>query len=168
MCRPSCCDKNGGQGAGVAAVAILIGAALVAAKIGPIVAGIVHTVLEVLRILALTTGLVLALAAVTWAAIWIARVRASKHRRVPLRLEAVHMGSVGPGKSPLLAKVVVQAQQAIGEGAAGYAIDPKAPPRSAGYRSVPRLGHPAKAGAGYDCACGACLAEIPADDQDAR
>ena len=73
MCRPSCCDKNGSQGAGVAAVAILIGAALVAAKVGPIVAGIVHTVLEVLRIAALTTGLVLALAAITWAAIMITR-----------------------------------------------------------------------------------------------
>jgi len=73
MCRPSCCDKNGGQGAGVAAVAVIIGAALIAAKIGPIVAGIVHTVLEVLRIVALTTGLVLALALVTWAAIVITR-----------------------------------------------------------------------------------------------
>ena len=73
MCRPSCCDKNGGQGAGIAAVAIIIGAALIAAKIGPIVAGIVHTVLEVLRVVALTTGLVLALAAFTWAAIVITR-----------------------------------------------------------------------------------------------
>src|SRR5215467_15786181 len=73
MCRPSCCDKNGGQGAGVVAVAIIIGAALIAAKIGPIVAGIVHTVLEVLRVVALTTGLVLALAVVTWAAIMITR-----------------------------------------------------------------------------------------------
>jgi hypothetical protein len=73
MCRPSCCDKNGGQGAGVAAVAIIIGAALVAAKIGPIVAGIVHTVLEVLRLAALTTGLALALAVITWAVIVITR-----------------------------------------------------------------------------------------------
>ena len=48
MCRPSCCDKNGGQGAGVAAVAIIIGAAL-------------------------TTGLVMALAVLTWAAITITR-----------------------------------------------------------------------------------------------
>ena len=73
MCRPSCCDKNGGQGAGIAAVAIIIGAALIAAKIGPIVAGIVHTVLEVLRIVVLTAGLVFALAVVTWAAIVITR-----------------------------------------------------------------------------------------------
>jgi hypothetical protein len=73
MCRPPCCDNNGGQGTGVAAVALIIGAALIAAKIGPIVAGIVHTVLEVLRIVALTTALVLALAALTWAAIMITR-----------------------------------------------------------------------------------------------
>jgi len=73
MCRPSCCNNSGGSGAGIAAVAIIIGAALIAAKIGPIVAGIVHTVLEVLRVVALTTGLVLALAVVTWTAIGIAR-----------------------------------------------------------------------------------------------
>ena len=73
MCRPSCCDKNGGQSAGITAVAIIIGAALIAAKIGPIVAGIIHTVLEVLRIAALTTGLVLALAVIAWAAIALAR-----------------------------------------------------------------------------------------------
>src|SRR5215475_2328973 len=80
MCRPSCCDKNGGQGAGIAAVAIIIGAALIAAKIGPIVAGIVHTVLEVLRIVALTTGLVLALAVVTWAAIKITCWQLQRHK----------------------------------------------------------------------------------------
>src|SRR5690242_1681444 len=73
MCRPSCCNNSGGQGTGIAAVAIVIGAALIAAKLGPIVAGIVHTVLEVLRIAALTAGLVLALAVVTWAAIMITR-----------------------------------------------------------------------------------------------
>ena len=74
MCRPSCCDnKNGGQGAGIAAVAIIIGAALVAAKLGPAVAGIIHTVVEVIRLVALTTGLVLALAVVAWAAIAFAR-----------------------------------------------------------------------------------------------
>jgi hypothetical protein len=73
MCRPSCCDNSGGQGAGIAAVAIIIGAALIAAKIGPIVAQIAHIALEVIRIAALTTGLVLALAVITWAAIVITR-----------------------------------------------------------------------------------------------
>jgi hypothetical protein len=69
MCRPSCCNKNGVQGPGIAAVAVIIIAALAAAKIGPVVARIEHTVVEVIRLAALTTGLVLALAAVTWAAI---------------------------------------------------------------------------------------------------
>jgi len=73
MCRPSCCDNSGGQGAGIAAVAIIIGAAFIVAKIGPIAARIVHIVLEVIRFAALTTGLVLALAAITWAAIMITR-----------------------------------------------------------------------------------------------
>jgi hypothetical protein len=73
MCRPSCCDNSGGQGAGIAAVALILGAALIVAKIGPIVAQIVHVALEVIRFAALTTGLVLALAAITWAAIMITR-----------------------------------------------------------------------------------------------
>jgi hypothetical protein len=73
MCRPSCCDNPGGQGAGISAVALILGAALIAAKIGPIVAQIVHIAFEVIRFAALTTGLVLALAAITWAAIMITR-----------------------------------------------------------------------------------------------
>src|SRR5262245_33652418 len=73
MCRPPCCDKEGGQGAGIAAVAIIMVAALIAAKIGPIVAGIVHTVLEVIRLAVLTTGLALAFAVITWAVILITR-----------------------------------------------------------------------------------------------
>ena len=73
MCRPPCCNDSGGQGAGIAAVAVIMVAALVAAKIGPVVARIVHTALEVIRLAALTTGLVVALAAITWAAITITR-----------------------------------------------------------------------------------------------
>src|SRR5689334_1691089 len=73
MCRPSCCGNSGGQGAGIAAVALILGAALIVAKIGPIVAQIIHIALEVIRFAALSTGLVLALAAITWAAIMITR-----------------------------------------------------------------------------------------------
>jgi hypothetical protein len=73
MCRPPCCNNNGSQDAGIAAVALLIGAALVAAKIGPIVAKIVHVALEVIRLAALTTGLVVVVVVVTWAAIVITR-----------------------------------------------------------------------------------------------
>jgi hypothetical protein len=78
MCRPSCCNNSGGQGAGVAAVAVIIGAALVAAKIGPIVAKIVHVAVEVIRFAALTTGMVVALAVLTWAAIMITRWQVRK------------------------------------------------------------------------------------------
>src|SRR5215510_6413585 len=73
MCRPSCCNNSGGQGSGLAAVAVIMVAALVAAKIGPIVAHIMHVALDVIRFVALTTGLVLALAVITWAAIVITR-----------------------------------------------------------------------------------------------
>jgi hypothetical protein len=80
MCRrPSCCDNPRGQGPGIAAVALIMLAVLVAARIGPIVGRIIRTVLEVIRIAALTTGVVLALAAVTWAAIVITRWQL--HRR---------------------------------------------------------------------------------------
>jgi hypothetical protein len=81
MCRrPSCCDNPRRQGTGKAAVALILLAVLVAARIGPIVARIVHTVLEVIRVAALTTGLVLALAAVTWAAIVITRWQLQRRR----------------------------------------------------------------------------------------
>ena len=97
MCRPSCCNNNGGQGAGIAAVALIMLAALFAAKTGPIVAHIIHVVLDVIRLVALTTGLVLVLAAVTWAAIviirWQRRRRALAAARtrvvtIPIRVSA--------------------------------------------------------------------------------
>jgi hypothetical protein len=73
MCRPPCCNDSGGQGSGIAAVAVIIGAALIAAKIGPIVASIVRTVLDVIRFATLTIGMVMALAVVTWATIALIR-----------------------------------------------------------------------------------------------
>jgi hypothetical protein len=79
MCRPSCCNNSGGQGAGIAAVAIILGTALIVAKIGPIVAQIVHIALEVLRIAALTAGAVLALAMLAWLAVMIVRWRLRHH-----------------------------------------------------------------------------------------
>ena len=80
MCRrPSCCDNPRGQGTGKAAVALILLAVLMAARIGPIVGRIIHTVLEVIRVAAMTTGLVLALAAVTWAGIVITRWQLQRH-----------------------------------------------------------------------------------------
>ena len=88
MCKPPCCNNTGGQGTGAAAVALFIGAALVAAKIGPVMASIVHAVLEVIRLAALTTGLVMALAVLTWAAITITRWQL---RRKALAAKATQM-----------------------------------------------------------------------------
>ena len=69
MCRPSCCDNSGGQGAGIAAVALIATGTLIVAKIGPIVAKIVHIALEVIRITALTAAAVLAVAVAAWLAV---------------------------------------------------------------------------------------------------
>ena len=88
MCKPPCCNNTGGQGTGAAAVALFIGAALVAAKIGPVVARMAHTAVEVIRLVALTTGLVVALVAVTWAAITITRWQL---RRKALAADATQM-----------------------------------------------------------------------------
>jgi hypothetical protein len=73
MCSPSCCDNSRGQGTGIAAVAITLGAAVITAKIGPLVARIVHTALDVLRIAALTAAAVLAWAVLTWLTVMIVR-----------------------------------------------------------------------------------------------
>ena len=79
MCRPSCCDNSRGQGTGIAAVAIILGAGFIVAKIGPIVARIIHIALEVIRIAALTAGAVLVLAVLAWLAVMIVRWRLRHH-----------------------------------------------------------------------------------------
>lgn len=73
MCRPPCCNKNGGQGAGIAAVALIMLAALIAAKIGPVVAEVIHIALEVLQLTALMIGTAIAVTAVIWAVIKVTR-----------------------------------------------------------------------------------------------
>ena len=95
MCRPPCCNHSGGQGTGIAAVAFLIGAALVAAKIGPNVAHISHVVLDVIRLVALTTGLVVVLAVLTWAAIVITRWQLRRRALAAARIPVVTMPTVG-------------------------------------------------------------------------
>ena len=94
MCRPSCCNNNGGQGAGIAAVALIMLAALFAAKTGPIVAHIIHVVLDVIRLAALTTGLVLVLAAVAWAAIVITRWQLRRGALAAARTRVVAMPAI--------------------------------------------------------------------------
>jgi ammonia channel protein AmtB len=94
MCRPSCCNDSGGQGAGIAAVALIMLAALVAAKIGPIVARIIHVVLDVIRLVTLTTGLVAALAAITSAAIVITRWQLHRRALTAARTRVVTMPTI--------------------------------------------------------------------------
>jgi hypothetical protein len=79
MCRPSCCDHSGGQSAGIAAVAVILGAALIAAKISPIVTRIVRMALEVIRVAALTAGAVLAFAVAAWLTVMIVRGWLRRH-----------------------------------------------------------------------------------------
>jgi hypothetical protein len=66
MGRPSCCDKPPSQAPGIAAVALIIGAGLAADKIGPHMASIAHDAADVLRIIALTTGILVAVAIAAW------------------------------------------------------------------------------------------------------
>jgi hypothetical protein len=91
MCRPPCCNDSGGQDAGLAAVALFIGAALVAAKIGPIVACVLHTVAEVFRLVALTASVVVALAVMTWAAIAMTRWQLRRAALAAARTRVVTM-----------------------------------------------------------------------------
>jgi hypothetical protein len=93
MCRPSCCtssSRNSG-GTGLAVIAILIAAAIVAAKIGPTLAEIGRVALDVAGIAALTAVSVLVLAAAIWLAIRL--TRRYRHRRVQrqaARIPAAH------------------------------------------------------------------------------
>jgi hypothetical protein len=75
MCRRSRCDKSGGQGAGVAAVALIIGASILAGKGRHIAGTALHDVAEVLRIAAVTTGVIAAAAITAWIVILLVRWR---------------------------------------------------------------------------------------------
>jgi hypothetical protein len=87
MCRPSCC-KSSNEGAGIAAVAVIAGTAVVAVKIGPIVARILHLVVEVLTIIMLTALTALACIVLGWLTVRLVRWqlrRHSAHSRITLR-----------------------------------------------------------------------------------
>jgi hypothetical protein len=91
MCRPSCCKPPGHEGAGIAAVAVIAGAAFVSAKIGHAVAEILHTATVILTVLLLTAVAALAAILVTWTAARLIRTRQA-HRQAVLRL----IPSAGP------------------------------------------------------------------------
>jgi hypothetical protein len=88
MCRPSCC-KPSNEGAGIAAVAVIASAAVVAVKIGPVVARITHLVVEVLTIVMLTAVSALACIVLGWLTVCIVRWRLrrrSAHPQTTLQL----------------------------------------------------------------------------------
>ena len=78
MCRPSCCKKSN-EGAGLAAVAVIAASAVVAVKIGPAVARIMHLVIEVLTIIMVTAMSALACIVLSWLTIRIARWQLRQH-----------------------------------------------------------------------------------------
>ena len=63
------------EGAGIAAVAVVAGAAFAAAKIGPVLARIWHIAIEALIIFTLTCATAAACILLTWAAVRIIRMR---------------------------------------------------------------------------------------------
>jgi uncharacterized membrane protein YozB (DUF420 family) len=80
MCKRSCCcHTKSREGAGIAAVAVLAAGAIVAVKIGPIVARIIHLAVEVLTVIMLTAASALAAIVLTWATVQIVRWRARQH-----------------------------------------------------------------------------------------
>lgn len=104
MCRPPCCNNAGGQGAGIAAVAILMLAALIAAKTGPVVADVIHTALEVLRLTALMIGTAAAVTALTWMGIKVTRWQLHRHTAItasqPRVFAMPRRPQTGPGGQP--------------------------------------------------------------------
>jgi hypothetical protein len=122
MCRPSCCENSGGPGAGIAAAALLMVAALIVAKIGPVVAGIIHTVLDVVRLAALTVGVAAAVTVVTWTVIKVTRWQL-RHRSALAASQArlfvmPERGQTGPANQPrcLACGGSGTVQRAIGSG----------------------------------------------------
>ena len=95
MCRrPSCCNNPRSQGGGIPTVALIMLALLIVARVGPIVARIARTVIEVISLAAMAAGLVLVLAAVTWAAIVITRWQRRRRAFAAARTRVVIMPAI--------------------------------------------------------------------------
>jgi hypothetical protein len=74
MRRPSCC-KPRSQAPGIAAVALIIGAGILAGKGRHVADRVLHDVAEVLRVAAITTGAIAAAAITAWILILLVRWR---------------------------------------------------------------------------------------------
>jgi hypothetical protein len=133
MCRPSCC-KPSHEGTGIAAVAVVAGAAVAIAKIGPVLARIWHIAIEALTIFTLTCAAAAACILLTWATVRLIGMR----RKPP-------SGVSRPGQPETDAQPIAQprrqlaaAQAHAGQADAliGYRITPHVP--AAPLRREPR------------------------------
>jgi hypothetical protein len=113
MCRASCCKPPGNEGAGIAAVAVIAGAAFAYAKIGHAVTEILHTATVVLTILLLTAVAALAAILITWTAAHLIRTRRA-HRQAVLRLI--------PSADPQVADQAQRAQGCLACGGTGTVL----------------------------------------------
>jgi hypothetical protein len=104
MCRPSCC-KQSNEGTGIVAVAVLAAGAVVAVKIGPVVARIIHLAVEVLTIIMLTAATALAAIVLAWVTVCIVRWRLRRRpahpqttlRTVPTASDHIGQADTEPG-----------------------------------------------------------------------
>ena len=105
MCKRSCCcHSKSREGAGIAAVAVIAAGAIVAVKIGPIVARIMHLIVEVLTIIMLTAASALACIVLAWLTVRIVRWQLRRHhahqqtalRPVPSAVR-ITQADAGPG-----------------------------------------------------------------------
>jgi hypothetical protein len=93
MCRrSSCCQPPSHEGAGIAAVAVVIGGAYAYAKIGPVAARIWHLAVEAVIIFTLGCAAAAAAIVITWATAHIIRTR-----RTPRQAE---LAPVSPDAQP--------------------------------------------------------------------
>jgi hypothetical protein len=79
MCRPSCCNNSSREGAGITAIAVIATGAIVAVKIGPIVARIIHLIVEVLTIIMVTAASALVCIVLAWLTVRILRWQLRRH-----------------------------------------------------------------------------------------
>jgi hypothetical protein len=89
MCRrPSCCQPPSHEGAGIAAVAVVIGGAYAYAKIGPAVARIWHLAVEAVIIFTLGCAAFAAGIVITWATAHYIRTRRTRRQAVLVPVQA--------------------------------------------------------------------------------
>ena len=95
MCRPSCCREPSHEGAGIAAVAVIVGGAVAYAKIGPVAARIWHLAVEALTIFTLGCAAAAAGIVVTWATAHLIRTRRTRRQAVLVPIPQDARPSIG-------------------------------------------------------------------------